>query len=332
MALRLVETFVPDRLSDDAAEALRGVGAHAVWREGAGEGESVLRAVLGASRSGAALDALHERFNGLEGFRVLVLPLEGTIPRPPAAGSHEERQVAHTAASVSREEIYAKISEGAELSGNFAAMALLSTVVAAVGLVTNNTAAVIGAMVVAPLLGPNVALALGLTLADRTLARAAIRTNLAGFALTFGASLLLGLVFPVDPSIPELAARTRVGQLDLVLALAAGCAGALAYTTGAPTYLIGVMVAVAILPPTVASGLLFGDGHFQLGVGALVLVLANVAAVNLVSMATLMAKGMRPRLWWQAERARRHARTGLAGWLVLLALLSIALLLADRLA
>lgn len=332
MALRLVESFVPDRLSDDAAEVLRGVGAHAVWRESAGEGESVLRAVLGASRSGAALDALHERFAGLEGFRVLVLPLEGTVPRPPAAGSPEERQVARTAEGVSREEVYAKISEGAELSVNFAAMALLSTVVAAVGLVTNNTAAVIGAMVVAPLLGPNVALALGLTLADRVLTRAAIRTNLAGFAVAFGASLLLGLVLPVDPDIPELAARTRVGQLDLVLALAAGCAGALAYTTGAPTYLIGVMVAVAILPPTVASGLFFGDGYLREGAGALLLVLANVAAVNLVSMATLMAKGMRPRLWWQAERARRHARNGLVGWLFLIVLLSVALFLADRLA
>jgi uncharacterized hydrophobic protein (TIGR00341 family) len=209
-------------------------------------------------------------------------------------------------------------------------MALLSTVVAAVGLVTDNTAAVIGAMVVAPLLGPNVALALGLTLADTALVRAAIRTNLAGFALAFGAAFLLGLLFQVDPSIPELASRTRVGLLDLALALAAGTAGALAYTTGAPTYLIGVMVAVAILPPTVASGLLLGDGYLREGAGALVLVLANVTGVSLASMATLMAKGMRPRLWWQAERARGSALRGLLGWIGLLLLLAAALLLARR--
>ena len=74
-----------------------------------------------------------------------------------------------------------------------------------------------GAMVVAPLLGPNVALALGLCLADTALTRAAIRTNLAGFALAFGAAFVLGVLFSVDPAIPEMASRTRVGLLDLVL-------------------------------------------------------------------------------------------------------------------
>jgi len=330
MALRLVEAFVPERVAHDAEETLRGVGAHAVWAEAAGPGEAVLRAVFGASHTGAALDALHERFHGIESFRVLVLPLEGSLPRPRAGGASEDRQAARSAAGVSREEIYAKISEGAVLDWDFAWMTLLSTVVAAVGLVTGNTPAVIGAMVVAPLLGPNVALALGLTLADRALMRAAVRTNLAGLGLAFGAAFLLGVLFQVDPTIPEIASRTRVGLLDLVLALAAGCAGALAYTSGAPTYLIGVMVAVALLPPTVASGLLLGDGHAREGLDALLLLLANVTAVNLVSMATLMAKGMRPRTWWRAERARESARRGLLGWLGLLILLAAALLLSRR--
>jgi uncharacterized hydrophobic protein (TIGR00341 family) len=332
MALRLVEAFVPERLVEDAEDTLSGVGAHAVWAEAARPGESVLRAVVGASRSGAILDALHERFHGIEEFRVLVLPLDAALPRPPAGGGREEREASSGAAGVSREEIYAKISEGAELGWDFVAMALLSTVVAAVGLVTDNNAAVIGAMVVAPLLGPNVALALGLTLADTPLIRAAVRTNLAGFAAAFGASLLLGLLFRVDPATPEIALRTHVGLLDLVLALAAGCAGALAYTTGAPTYLIGVMVAVAILPPTVASGLLLGDGHLRAGLGALVLVLANVTAVNLVSMATLIVKGMRPRVWWRAERARTSARRGVLVWLALLLLLAAFVVLSQRFA
>lgn len=330
MALRLVEAFVPDRLSDEAEEILRTAGAHSVWREPGGGGEAVVRSVLGAGRSGGALDALYERFDGLESFRVIVLPLEATLPRPRASTASEERQAVRSAAGVSREEIYAKISEGAVLSTDFAAMTLLATVVAAIGMVTDNVAAVIGAMVVAPLLGPNVALALGLTLADTQLTRAAIRTNAAGFALAFGAAFVAGVLFSVDPTIPEIASRTRVGLLDLALALAAGCAGALAYTSGAPTYLIGVMVAVAILPPTVASGLLFGNGLWREGGGALALVLANVAAVNLVSMATLIAKGMRPRLWWQAERARASAVRGILVWLGMVALLVAAVLLSRR--
>ncbi|NNL66523.1 MAG: TIGR00341 family protein [Myxococcales bacterium] len=331
MALRLLETFVPERLSEDAAETLRDAGAHSVWKEHTAEpGETVLRSVVGAGRSGAALDALHDRFHAIPGFRVLVLPLEGTLPRPRASTAKEDRKPARSAAGVSREEIYAKISEGAVLSWDFAAMTLLATTVAAIGMVTNNVPAVIGAMVVAPLLGPNVALALGMVLADRDLTRSAFRTNLAGFSVAFGAAFLAGALFTVDPTMPEVASRTRVGLLDLLLALAAGCAGALAYTTGAPTYLIGVMVAVAILPPTVASGLLFGNGHWREGLAALALVIANVTAVNLVSMATLLAKGMRPRLWWQAERARASSRRGLIVWLIMLVLLAIAVLFSRR--
>ncbi len=330
MALRLIEAFVPEHLCDDAEATLREVGAHAVWQEPGHHGDAVLRAVVGRSRSGKALDALHDRFHTNPHFRVLVLPLEATLPRPRASDSSKDRKAVASAAGVSREEIYAKISDGAVLSTDFLAMTLLSTIVAAIGLVTNNVAAVIGAMVVAPLLGPNVALALGLTLGDRELTRAAMRTNLAGVTLAFGTAFLAGFFFTVDPNVPELAARTRVGLLDLLLALAAGCAGALAYTSGAPTYLIGVMVAVAILPPTVASGLFFGNGLWREGTGAIALVAANVAGLNLVSMATLIAKGMRPRYWWQAERAKASARRGLVGWLVLLVLLVAAVLLSRR--
>lgn len=332
MPLRLVETFVPEHLAERAEEALRGAGAHSVWREPGTGGEAILCAVLGAGRSGRALDDLHERFQAIPNFRVIVLPLEGTLPRPRASEATQDRQAVASAAGVSREEIYAKISAGAVLSSDFVAMTLLATTVAAVGMVTNNVAAVIGAMVVAPLLGPNVALALGLTLGDRDLTRNAVVTNLVGFALAFGAAFAAGVLFDVDPTVRELASRTRVGLLDLLLALAAGCAGALAFTAGAPTYLIGVMVAVAILPPTVASGLLYGDGYWREGTGALALVLANIAAVNLVSMATLLAKGMRPRLWWQAERARTSARFGLSMWMALMALLVAAVLISRRFA
>jgi uncharacterized hydrophobic protein (TIGR00341 family) len=180
-------------------------------------------------------------------------------------------------------------------------------------------------MVVAPLLGPNMGLALGLTLADGSLIRSAIKSNLVGFALAFGTAGILGLGLSGDPSIPEIASRTQVGFTDLLLALAAGCAGTLAYTTGAPAYLIGVMVAVAILPPTVASALLLGDGHVTEALRALLLTLANVTAVNLAGMLTFVLKGMRPRTWWRAERARRSVRIGALVWISLLGILALVI-------
>jgi uncharacterized hydrophobic protein (TIGR00341 family) len=197
-------------------------------------------------------------------------------------------------------------------------------------LARDNTAAVIGAMVVAPLLGPNMALALGIVLGDGSLVRRAVSTNFLGLAIALVSAALLGLALGADPSTPELASRTRVGIWDLALALAAGCAGALAYTTGIPTYLTGVMVAVALLPPAVASGMLLSVGETSGAFAALLLAGGNVTALTLAALLTFLWRGMTPRNWWQEEQARRSARRGVAVYAALLAILAGLIVVAQR--
>jgi uncharacterized membrane protein len=100
--------------------------------------------------------------------------------------------------------------DGAKLHRTYLALVGLAAIVAAIGLANDNTAAVIGAMVVAPLLGPQMAIALGLVLGDGTLVRRALITAFAGFSLTLLLSLVLGAVLGVDPATPEIASRARV--------------------------------------------------------------------------------------------------------------------------
>ena len=151
----------------------------------------------------------------------------------------------------------------------------------------------------------------------------------AGFALTLVFSIALGAMIGVDPTTPELASRTTVGIWDLALALAAGCAGALAFTSGAPTYLTGVMVAVALLPPTVASGMLISAGEWNGAGAALLLAAGNITSVTLAAILTFAARGMRPRNWWLEERAQRSARVGIAVFVALLAALAGIIFLAS---
>ena len=205
---------------------------------------------------------------------------------------------------------------------------LLATIVAAIGLARGNTAAVIGAMVVAPLLGPTMALALGLVLGDLPLVRSSVRTSGIGLGLALVVAFGLGFALQPDPEIPELASRTQVSMWDLALALAAGAAGALSYTTGVPSYLTGVMVAVALLPPAVASGLLAAAGRLEGAAAALLLSGSNVTALTLAAMLTFVLRGMRPRNWWQEERARRSTLRGIAIFAVLLSVLAGLILLA----
>jgi uncharacterized hydrophobic protein (TIGR00341 family) len=327
MALRILEVQLPETSVESAEAILRDVGAGDVWSEADGPAGRRVRAVIGAERTGRALDTLHEQLSGGASFRILVTPLDAVLPRPTATDAVQQRERPKTFTAVSREEIYAAVQEGTRLTGSYLVLVGLATVVAALGLTRGNSAAVIGAMVVAPLLGPNMGIALGFTLGDGRLLRDALRASGVGVALAFVMSVALGWVLGVDPALPEIASRSHVALTDMVLALAAGAAGTVAYSSGAPTYLVGVMVAVALLPPTVASGLLVGAQHFREAYGAILLVATNVSAVTLAAMVTFLATGMRPRRWWRAEQARASARFGLAVLVALGAFLAVLVVL-----
>lgn len=233
----------------------------------------------------------------------------------------EPREEKPGPARISREELYEDVSQASKVTPVYLAMVALSSVVAAVGLLRGDVPIIIGAMVIAPLLGPNVALSLASTLGDGDLARRSMRAIASGVAMAAAVSLLVGVVFTVDPSTPELAARTRAGLGDIVIALAAGSAGSLAFTSGVPAIVVGVMVAVALLPPLVVAGLLVGAGQMEGAVGALMLLVINVTCINLASVATFLVQRVRPRTWWEADRAKRSTRIAVATWILTLALL-----------
>ena len=138
-------------------------------------------------------------------------------------------------------------------------------------------------------------------------------------------AIVVGLVFPVDPTVPAIASRTQVSFADLALALAAGSAGAFAFTSGLSGPVIGVMVAVALMPPLVVSGMLLGAGDVLLACRALLLTAANVICVNLAGVATFLAQGVGPLRWWEAERAKKATHKAIVLWTFLLAALVIIL-------
>jgi len=337
MTLRLLEVVIPADLIESVREALQDQPAHGVWEEPISERLALVRILLSGEHTEEVCDRLEGRFASHEGFRILLLPVEATIPRLPEppplaeeAPAAAEQPPAPKRPRISREELYADIGETVRPSMVYLVMIILSAVVAAIGLLRDNVAILIGAMVIAPLLGPNVALALATTLGDVALARRAVAVTALGVLTTLALAVVLGAALAVDPTIPELAARTQVGLGDIALALASGVAGALAFTTGASSALIGVMVAVALLPPLVTLGLLLGSGNWRLAEGAALLFLINITCINLAGVVTFLAQGVRPRAWWQASRATRASRIAVGAWIVLLLLLAVLIILAER--
>jgi uncharacterized hydrophobic protein (TIGR00341 family) len=299
-------------------DTLRGIAdQHQVtdywWGAESEDGRRAFRMLVGDDIRQAVMDALQNVFGASEGARILVLPVDTVLPRPEE--DEEEGRRRRTAAT--REELYSQIEKGARLDTNYLLLTVLSTVVAAIGLIEDNVAVVVGAMVIAPLLGPNIALAFGTSLGDGRLAWQALKTGMAGLLLAFSLSLGIGLAWPLDITSGEILARTDVGLDGVALALASGAAAVLSLTTGLSATLVGVMVAVALLPPTATLGMLLGAGYPALATGAGLLLAVNVVCVVLAAKLVFLAKGVKPRTWFQRQKARQSNRTAVAVWILL---------------
>ncbi len=327
MNLRLLQIFAPSGRQDVLEGVLDDVEVVDRWTFDL-EGERCLTQVLlNADRAEEVTDAIRDAFEDEDAVRMLLVTVEATIPRieiDEDGGSEEgkEKRPDGPRGRLGREELYHDVQQGAEINVPYLSTVALASVLAAVALVRDDPVILVGAMVVAPLLGPNLALAFATTLGDLQLGYRALKSTAVGVALALVISMGAGMLMTVDPTVEAIADRTRAGIGDITVALAAGSAGALSFTTGLPSALVGVMVAVALLPPLVNVGLLVGSGYVPAGLGAFVLVVTNIVCLNLAGILTFRLQQIRPRSWWDQDRAKRSVKIAYALWAVLLAALA----------
>lgn len=334
MALRLVEFSVPVDSEEQVRDMLAQDPPIEPWDESRNNSRLAVKLLLDAERTGSIVDRIEHTFGDQDEFRLIISAVEASLPRrerekEQEAAEQEDGESTGATIGVSREELYNDVWDMTVLSRVMIATSGLSSIVAAVGMMRDSVAVIIGAMVIAPLLGPNVGLALGTTLSDRKLLWRAAKANFVGSSVALLLSIAIGLIFTVDLQSEELALRTQVGLSDIALALSAGAAGVLALTTGVSAALVGVMVAVALMPPTVAMGLMVGSGEWVLAGGAFLLLSTNVICINLAGTLTFFIQGVRPLTWWEADRARKMAWGALGIWTFMLVALAVVIVLAG---
>jgi uncharacterized hydrophobic protein (TIGR00341 family) len=232
-------------------------------------------------------------------------------------GHHEVEETGEQDIST-REELFKQIKNASKCDLEFIVFALLATIVATIGIAENNSAVVIGAMVIAPLLGPNLGLALGSALGDKELIRLALITNAIGLFLTMAVAYGLALIWPPNTGSHELLLRTIVGPSTAVLALASGAAAALSITSRAASVLVGVMVAVALLPPAVVLAMMSATNNWSLAANAGLLLIINVSAVNISAQLVFILKGVRPRTWLAKREAKETIWINIVVWILML--------------
>jgi len=215
MSLRLIEVVLPESQGELISRLLDEKPTLGVWREPL-PGQLRVRVLVKAEHAEPVLDLLERQLSTADGYRVILYPVEATLPRPeeeeePAA---EETQAPPPPPErISREELYSDVADAAKVGPVFLVTVVLSTIVAAVGLMRNDVAVIIGAMVIAPLLGPNVALALATTLADWKLASRALRASALGAAAGLALAVQLPSGSPCSPcSSCSSATQTRDGH------------------------------------------------------------------------------------------------------------------------
>ncbi|WP_026941748.1 TIGR00341 family protein [Hellea balneolensis] len=293
---------------------------------GYGRYEKAVEIVVAKGHGQELIDDLQALLSASADWRVVVMPIEATLPRPAEDEEETQDEAAKKAKAKTvslREELYQKVSNDCNLNWDFIILTVLSSIVAAIGLNGDSVAIVIAAMVIAPLLGPILAFALAAALGDLSLMKKATKTALVGLGIGFGFAYALTFFMPVNLASTEMVSRTVIGPEIVALALASGAAAALSLSTGISSALVGVMVAVALLPPSVASALYLGAGKYEAAAGAAILLGLNVVCAILSAQLIFVYKGVRPRTWVTQKKASKSVKINAAVWVGLLVALAV---------
>lgn len=328
MSAQRIEIFLPDH---DFAQLEQVVVRHCrrFWRETLPGDNDKLTCLVQRRYTERLIDDVAETFSHESALVMVVSDIAASIPALvenaasalPANGATQQNTLERwfSRDRLSTDELYNDIEESLRIRPNYIITVILSALIAALGMNNGQTAVVIGAMVIAPLLGPSMGLAMAATLGDARLGIRAARTLGAGAVLAIAAGMLVGALAQIDPTQAELSSRTVVHAADIVLALACGMAGVLAFSRGGSLSLVGVMIAVALVPPLAAFGIFVAAGETAPAAGAIHLFLVNLVCVNVSGIAAFLLQGLPPRNW-------RMTAGILLVWVVVLVLLALLLL------
>jgi uncharacterized hydrophobic protein (TIGR00271 family) len=190
---------------------------------------------------------------------------------------------------------FAMLRDYARLSVPFSLLMALSAMLATLGLFLNSAPVVIGAMVLAPLMGPLVSLAMGILRNNGKLLKSSLQVFAIGTGLTLLVAALTALLLPYEQATDEIRARLQPNLLDLGVAIVSGIAAAYAHAKeNIQKSLPGIAIAVALMPPVCVMGIGLGWMNWAVISGAGLLFFTNLIGITLAGMFTFLCLGFAP--------------------------------------
>ena len=293
------------------------------WSSELEDGRQVFTMVVTNDSRQSVLDSLQILFESDKNAKILVLPVDASIPRL-QENNNEQKKIDQ---KTTREELYENVTKGVDLNLNFILMVILSTIVVTIGLSEDNIAVVVGAMVIAPLLGPNIALSFAASIGNRNLIFKSLNSIVIGILISISFGYLISSISDLNYQSKEILSRTNIGIGDIVLALASGAAAALSMTTGISAALVGVMVSVALLPPAASFAILIANGEYNLAFGSLMLLVINTVCVQLAGNIVFISQGIKARTLKERDNAKGGLKYFILFWIISISLLVLILYL-----
>ncbi|QBP41656.1 TIGR00341 family protein [Paenisporosarcina antarctica] len=319
MTLQLLEIYAPTHFLD--MEEIKGeFPVVSFWISDELNEKKLTRILVETNDVELILNYLEKLPGGEDTYQVMLLPVQTYLPREKEKQNDKEKDLQRA----SRHELYEAVAESSHMSISYMWFILFSSVIAAVGIIKNSPATVIGAMVIAPIIGPVTAVSFASVLGDFKLIRQSVLTALFGIGIPILISTVFGFFFLPPIYSNEFLSRTDIQIIDVVVALASGAAGALSFIKRNEGSLVGVMVSVALLPPAVVFGMTLGTGNWVEAVVPFILLMVNINSILLSAVIVFWLSGIKPNNWKDLQNANISRKLSL----LFISIISIVLITA----
>jgi uncharacterized hydrophobic protein (TIGR00341 family) len=302
--MRVVDLYLEPSLAERVIKEADRLGLRVVRMEA---GDTVyLRVVILSGSSDEFLETIWSELNGdaeskLAGEFFLVFEPVAAGPRDDD-DEEQNGEDDETESRASTEEIQSVVDEGSKLTRSFVIMSMIAGMVATAGLLRDNLAAVIGAMVLAPLYKPIAAAGAGIVLGQF---KQAIRGGLlvAGtLALAAVAGACVTWLTPAVEVTEAVSMRSGISAFDLIIALGAGIAMGYTLIKRDVSAMVGIVVAASMVPVASVCGIVFALGEYELLARATVVLVSNAIGVTVGLVAICKIEQIRSRRWRDAHR------------------------------
>ncbi|WP_102027897.1 TIGR00341 family protein [Salirhabdus sp. Marseille-P4669] len=332
MKMQLIETHVPVEHFNTIDQSLKSFPHRSYWVSKASDQVKLIRMIVENQDVEDVLNYLEKIAHVSNHFKTILVPVHSFISKETIESrknTEKDDKGQSRLLRISRQELVENIEKNSYITMNYTLLIILSAIVATVGFIKDSEAVVIGAMVIAPLIGPVISIAFSAILGDYKKIAKSTGTLLYGVAIAVLISVAFSYFFQMGTNTDQFIARTEVTISDFALALASGAAGALSILNRLSGSLVGVMVAVALLPPLVSVGLSLGQSLWSDAYGATMLVIVNITCILLSAITIFSLSGIRPIRFKEVQKA--HASRTLSFVFVgtIVAILIIVILIGQ---